>query len=53
MNEFEKLVLMMRNEQKLYFKTRNSIHLTKSKQLERSVDKFLAEKSNNQQNLFI
>lgn len=37
--EFFDLVSEMRTEQKLYFQTRGSHHLTESKRLEREVDK--------------
>lgn len=41
MNEFEKLVLKMRNKQKEYFRTRNRTILQESKILESQVDKYL------------
>lgn len=37
--EFFELVSEMRTEQKLYFQTRSSHHLSASKRLEREVDK--------------
>jgi hypothetical protein len=41
MNEFEKMVLKMRDLQKEYFRTRDRGVLEKSKQAERKVDEFL------------
>lgn len=43
MNEFEKLVLNMRQAQKNYFKTRLQRWLKTSKELEAQVDKHLAK----------
>ena len=40
---FEALVREMRHTQKLYFKTRDKWALERSKELERQVDKMLAE----------
>lgn len=41
MNEFEKLVLSMRDCQQKYFETRQYLWLNKSKELENKVDDFL------------
>lgn len=49
MNEFIELVNEMRNAQKEYFKTRDKNVLSKSKELERKVDSFLAQQVINQQ----
>lgn len=49
MNEFVKLVYEMRKAQKEYFKTRDKSVLSKSKELERKVDSFLAQQVINQQ----
>ena len=44
LTEFEKTVKAMREEQRLYFQTREKAHLEQAKRLERSVDRMLAEK---------
>ena len=49
MNEFIELVREMRNAQIEYFKTRDKSVLLKSKELERKVDAFLAQRVINQQ----
>lgn len=41
MNEFEKLVMDMRNSQKEYFKTKYANWLKRSKELESKVDQHL------------
>lgn len=46
--EFVSLVEKMRKAQKDYFKGRDRTDLDKSRQLERSVDKFITELSDNQ-----
>lgn len=52
MTEFVKKVKEMREEQKLYFKTRKKSHLFRSKELEKEVDKMIAEFNFKQINLF-
>lgn len=44
LTEFEKTVKAMREEQRLYFQTREKAHLEQAKRLERRVDRMLAEK---------
>ena len=44
--EFINIVKEMRKAQKEYFKTRSQASLTKSKELEKTVDKLLAEREN-------
>lgn len=46
--DFILLVEKMRTAQKDYFRNRQKIDLDKSRQLERSVDKFITELSDNQ-----
>jgi transcription termination factor NusB len=46
MNEFEKMVLEMRELQKEYFRTRDRGVLEKSKQAERKIDEYLNNKTN-------
>lgn len=50
--EFLVLVEKMRQSQKDYFKHRKMEDLDKSRQLERSVDKFITELNDNQTKLF-
>ena len=50
MNDFEKLVLEMRNAQKEYFKHRGTIALQTSKKLEREVDQHLSNITNPKMN---
>lgn len=45
---FVSLVEQMRTAQKDYFRNRQKIDLDKSRQLERSVDKFITELNDNQ-----
>lgn len=44
LNDFERLVKRMRDMQKQYFRTRDANTLRESKNLEREVDRVLAEK---------
>lgn len=44
LNDFEMLVKRMRDMQKAYFRTRDANTLRESKNLEREVDRVLAEK---------
>lgn len=44
--DFINIVKEMRKAQKEYFKTRSQASLTKSKELEKTVDKLLAEREN-------
>lgn len=50
--EFMTLVRRMRAKQKEYFRTRSSVALRESKQLEREVDRLLAEDRDGQGDLF-
>ena len=50
MTDFEKLVLDMRSAQKLYFSTRSSDALNKSKALEKQVDAMLKAKKDGESN---
>lgn len=52
MNDFEKLVYIMRSAQKEYFRTRSKGSLEFSKHLEKRVDEYLVDKKNKQQTLF-
>ena len=49
LTEFETKVKRMREEQRLYFLTREKTHLELAKMLERSVDRMLAEKEGKEQ----
>lgn len=44
LNEFENLVFEMRKNQQSFFKTKRPDYLTRSKQLEKEVDKHLMKK---------
>ncbi len=51
-DELIALVEEMRTEQKAYFRTREPIHLSHSKELERRVDRAIAEFKDKQGKLF-
>ena len=48
LTDFEATVKAMREEQRLYFQTRDKLHLETAKKLERSVDRMLADKESGQ-----
>lgn len=50
--EFYTLVEQMREQQKLFFKYRNMKYVTTSKELEKQVDKVIAERKKGQSDLF-